>query len=70
MAAHEHKTPQKLADKPTHTPGKGDAVDVHHVHGSMEISHQEKTFVGFLRACAWVAGVTIVVLIFLALVNA
>jgi hypothetical protein len=41
-----------------------------HKHGSMDITAQEKTFSGFLRACIWVAGVSIGILIFLALVNA
>ncbi len=41
-----------------------------HEPGSMEISEQQKTFSGFLRACAWVVGVVFIILIFLALVNA
>lgn len=40
-----------------------------HKPGSMDISEQEKTFSGFLRACVWVVGVSIAILIFLALVN-
>ena len=40
-----------------------------HEHGSMDTREQEKTFVGFLKASAWVAGVSIGILIFLALVN-
>jgi len=41
-----------------------------HVHGSMDIRAQEKTFAGFVRMSVWVAGITIAVLIFMALVNA
>lgn len=41
-----------------------------HEHGSMDITTQEKTFVGFLRFAAWVAAISIGILIFLALVNA
>jgi len=40
-----------------------------HEHGSMDISAQEKTFAGFLRAAIWVGGVSIGILIFLALAN-
>lgn len=41
-----------------------------HEHGSMDTTAQEKTFAGFLRLAAWVVGISIGVLIFLALVNA
>lgn len=40
-----------------------------HQHGSMDTTEQEKTFVGFMRAAVWVAGVSIGILIFMALVN-
>lgn len=40
-----------------------------HEHGSMDTTTQEKTFAGFLRLAAWVAGISIGILIFLALVN-
>lgn len=40
-----------------------------HQHGSMNTSHQEKTFAGFLRLATWAAGISIGILIFLALVN-
>lgn len=40
-----------------------------HVHGSMEISEQEKTFTGFLKWLTWGAGISIAVLIFLAIFN-
>ncbi|PJE31820.1 aa3 type cytochrome c oxidase subunit IV [Pseudooceanicola antarcticus] len=40
-----------------------------HKHGEMEIETQEKTFEGFIKASAWVAGLSIGVLIFLALFN-
>lgn len=39
-------------------------------HGSMDISAQEKTFHGFIRAAIFVATVAIVALIFMALVDA
>jgi hypothetical protein len=41
-----------------------------HVHGTMDTREQEKTFAGFIRASVWVAGVSVAILIFLALVNA
>ncbi|MFV0492298.1 MAG: aa3-type cytochrome c oxidase subunit IV [Pseudorhodobacter sp.] len=37
--------------------------------GSMNIAVQEKTFAGFIRMVAWGTGITIAVLIFLALAN-
>ena len=41
-----------------------------HKHGSMDTRVQEKTFEGFLRMSAWVAGISIGILVFMALVNA
>lgn len=41
-----------------------------HVHGSMDIRAQEKTFAGFVRMSIWATCITIGVLIFLALANA
>ncbi|MTH76578.1 aa3-type cytochrome c oxidase subunit IV [Paracoccus aestuariivivens] len=41
-----------------------------HKHGEMDISHQQKTFAGFIKASTWVAGLSICVLIFMALTNA
>jgi Ni,Fe-hydrogenase I cytochrome b subunit len=41
-----------------------------HKHGSMDIREQEKTFAGFVRMSIWVAGISIAILIFMALVNA
>ncbi|MDC0739088.1 aa3-type cytochrome c oxidase subunit IV [Cognatishimia sp. SS12] len=38
-----------------------------HEHGSMNIEVQEKTFTGFIKASTWVAGVSIFILIVLAL---
>ena len=38
-------------------------------HGSMDIKVQEKTFEGFLRLVSWGAGISVGVLIFLALAN-
>jgi len=40
-----------------------------HKHGSMDITDQEKTFEGFVKFATWVAGISIGVLIFMALVN-
>lgn len=40
-----------------------------HESGSMDISEQERTFAGFLRACGWVVGISLGILVFLALVN-
>lgn len=40
-----------------------------HKHGSMDIRAQEKTFAGFVRMTTWVAGISIAILIFMALVN-
>lgn len=41
-----------------------------HKQGSMDIRAQEKTFAGFIKLSMWVAGISIGVLIFMALVNA
>lgn len=53
---------------PTH-----DAAQAHgtaaHVHGTMDIRDQERTFHGFLRLASWTAIVVICVLIFLGLVS-
>lgn len=38
-------------------------------HGSMDIEDHKKTFAGFIRAVIWVAGISIGVLIFLAIFN-
>ena len=40
-----------------------------HEHGTMDTTEQQKTFAGFMRAAVWVAGVSIGILIFLALAN-
>ena len=40
-----------------------------HEHGSMDTTTHEKTFAGFMKVSIWVAGVSIGILIFLALVN-
>lgn len=40
-----------------------------HKHGEMDITAHEKTFEGFIRAVAWTAGLSIVVLILIALIN-
>ena len=38
-------------------------------HGEMNIEVQEKTFAGFIKAVSWGAGISIAVLIFLAIFN-
>ncbi len=38
--------------------------------GKMDITAQEKTFAGFIRMSIWGAGISIAVLIFMALANA
>jgi Ni,Fe-hydrogenase I cytochrome b subunit len=40
-----------------------------HVHGSMDMRAQEKTFAGFVRLSTWVVVIVICVLIFMGLVN-
>jgi hypothetical protein len=46
-----------------------DHHDADHVHGSMDMRAQEKTFAGFIRLSVWVACVAIGILVFMALVN-
>lgn len=48
---------------------KGSGPMAEHKHGSMDTSVQEKTFAGFIRMTMWGAGISIGVLIFLALAN-
>jgi len=38
-----------------------------HEHGTMDVTDQEKTFAGFMRFWVWVFGLTLVVLILLAI---
>ena len=40
-----------------------------HKHGSMDTTEQEKTFQGFIKASAWVIGISALILIFLAFVG-
>ena len=40
-----------------------------HEHGAMDVTEQERTFDGFVRFMAWAGGLSIAVLIFLALAN-
>ncbi len=37
--------------------------------GSMDIRTQEKTFAGFIRMAMWGAGISIAIIIFMALAN-
>jgi hypothetical protein len=41
-----------------------------HKHGPMDIREHEKTFSGFIKFSIWTAGISIGILIFMALVNA
>ena len=41
-----------------------------HKQGSMDIRAQEKTFAGFIKLSMWGAGISIGILIFMALANA
>lgn len=41
-----------------------------HKHGSMDITEQEKTYEGFIKGGIWLAVICILVLIFMAAVNA
>jgi len=38
-------------------------------HGTMDISNQQKTFAGFVKGGIWLAGISIGVLVFLAVFN-
>ncbi len=38
--------------------------------GDMDVRHHQRTFDGFVKISTWVAGLSLVVLIFLALTNA
>lgn len=40
-----------------------------HEHGTMDTTAHERTFAGFLKVCAGVSIVTIVILVFLAFVG-
>lgn len=40
-----------------------------HKHGSMDVKEQQKTFDGFIRFVVWGTGISIGILIFIALVN-
>ena len=38
-------------------------------HGSMDVSNQQKTFAGFVKGIIWLSGISIGVLVFLAVFN-
>ncbi len=44
--------------------------DKEYVHGSMDVRGHEKTFAGFVRISTWGIVISILVLIFMALVGA
>lgn len=61
---------QSLSHPEERTPHAPDSADPnHHVHGSMDVSAQERTFEGFMRFATRAAVVIVVLLIFLGLVN-
>lgn len=41
-----------------------------HQHGTMDITEQKKTFVGFIKWSAWAAALSLLSLVFIALLNA
>lgn len=56
----------------TEEKGTGTMADQHpaeHKHGTMDIREQEKTFAGFIRMSIWVTGISLGILVFLALAN-
>ncbi|MRX49776.1 aa3-type cytochrome c oxidase subunit IV [Paracoccus sp. S-4012] len=54
----------------TTTTTRRDAPAGGHVHGTMDATRQDKTFHGFIKVLTWSAVISILTLIFLALVNA
>lgn len=40
-----------------------------HEHGKMDVTSQERTFAGFVKVSAWVIGLSIGALIFMAIFN-
>ncbi|HIP22358.1 MAG TPA: aa3-type cytochrome c oxidase subunit IV [Rhodobacteraceae bacterium] len=38
-------------------------------HGTMDVNNQEKTFAGFIKGCIWISGISIGILVFLAVFN-
>lgn len=47
-----------------------DHHEADHVHGSMDMRAQERTFAGFIRVTVWAVCISIGILIFMGLVNA
>jgi hypothetical protein len=52
-----------------HAQGHGHDTGQDHQPGTMDIREQEKTFEGFIRMTIWGTGISIAVLLFLALAN-
>jgi hypothetical protein len=52
-----------------HGHGHGSETGQDHVSGTMDIRDKEKTFEGFIRMTIWGAGISIAILLFLALAN-
>ena len=48
---------------------KEDGNMAEHKHGEMDITAQEKTFEGFVRAATWGASLCVVALVLLAIIN-
>lgn len=42
----------------------------HHEHGSMDITEHQKTFSGFIKVLTWTVVLSLLSLVFMALVNA
>ncbi|MBD3625182.1 MAG: aa3-type cytochrome c oxidase subunit IV [Rhodobacteraceae bacterium] len=40
-----------------------------HEHGKMDITEQEKTFEGFIKFWIWLFGISVAILLFLAIFN-
>lgn len=70
MAQHAHSQDEgALARETLAHPTKAHVTDTHEP-GTMDITRQQETFVAFMRVLTRLAILTIIVLIFLALVNA
>ena len=59
---------RRMATNSHHKDGAHNVVE--HEHGAMDIADHVRTFDGFIRFLAWTAGLSILVLIFMALTNA
>ena len=60
------ETEQSMAD---HGHGQGHETEQDHTSGTMDIRDKEKTFEGFIRMTVWGIGISVAILLFLALAN-